>query len=147
MVAMESQAHPAASAILKSKGRYLLVCRKNPPAADMYAFPGGRIEPGESPAAAAIRECAEETGIVGCNPRLYAVYDLPDPKHHFMLSVFTLECDAEAEPVANDDAAAAGWFTAGEIAALACPQSVRHCIARLEKSEFSHLRKPDDWDF
>jgi ADP-ribose pyrophosphatase YjhB (NUDIX family) len=38
----------AVSAIVRRGGRYLLVLRANPPAADMYAFPGGRVEPGET---------------------------------------------------------------------------------------------------
>ncbi len=132
---MESQPQPAASAILRSRGRYLLVRRKNPPAADMYAFPGGRVEPDESPDATAIRECAEETGIFGVNPRLFAVYDLPDSRHHFVLSAFLLDCDKDAEPVASADALSAAWYTVEEIAALPCPQSVRECIERLEAAD------------
>ncbi|WP_256995394.1 NUDIX hydrolase [Rhizobium sp. L1K21] len=132
---MESRALPAASAILRSKGRYLLVCRKNPPAQNMYAFPGGRVEPGESLAEAAIRECEEETGIRGYNPRLFAVYDLPDAQRPYTLSVFLLDCDEDAVPVAADDASDAGWFTAAEALEIACPESVRQSIARLENSD------------
>ena len=32
-------------------------------AAGLDEFPGGKVEPGESPAAAAARECLEETGL------------------------------------------------------------------------------------
>jgi ADP-ribose pyrophosphatase YjhB (NUDIX family) len=39
----------ASSAILERNGRFLLIRRRNPPAADMFAFPGGRAEEGESP--------------------------------------------------------------------------------------------------
>ncbi len=101
----------------------------------MYAFPGGRVEPDESPEAAAVRECAEETGIFGANPQLFAVYDLPGSNHHFILSTFLLDCDENAEPVANDDALSAAWYTAEEITALPCPQSVRECIERLEAAD------------
>lgn len=129
----------ASSAILERDGRYLLVRRANPPSADMYAFPGGRAEPGETPAQTALREFEEETGIAARNARLFATYDLPPlaadgPKpRHFFLSVFRVDADEEAIAVAADDALSLGWFTAEEIAALPAPDSVRDCIARLEQ--------------
>ncbi|MDX3927313.1 MAG: NUDIX domain-containing protein [Shinella sp.] len=135
---MPSNVHPASSAILERGGRYLLVRRSNPPAADMYAFPGGRGEAGETPAQTALRELAEETGIFAANPRLYATYDLPGETKegrgavHFFLSVFKVEADASAVAVAADDAADIGWYTAAEIIDLPVPESVRDCIARLE---------------
>ncbi|KQR73501.1 ADP-ribose pyrophosphatase [Rhizobium sp. Leaf384] len=128
----------ASSAIVVRAGRYLLVRRSKPPSADMYAFPGGRSEPGETPAETAIRELLEETGIVGSAPQLFATYDLPAAKadgaggRHFFLSVFRVEAEVDAEAVAGDDAASLGWYTADEIADLPAPPSVRDCIARLE---------------
>ena len=60
---MSSIPKAASSAILQRGNRFLLVLRRNPPAADMYAFPGGRAEPGEMPEETALRELEEETGI------------------------------------------------------------------------------------
>ena len=128
---MKPDAKPASSAILERDGRYLLVLRRNPPAADMYAFPGGRAEAGETPAETALRELFEETGISGRNPRLFATYDLPGRPDYF-LSVFRVEADAAAVAIAADDAAGAGWYSAGEIERLPAPDSVRECIVRLE---------------
>lgn len=127
-------AQAASSAILERDGRYLLVLRRNPPAADMYAFPGGRAEPGETPEETALREFAEETGIVARHPRLYATYDLDSRStgSHYFLSVFRVEADRTAIAVAADDAADLGWFTAAEIDNLPAPESVRDCIRRLE---------------
>ncbi|MFD1329421.1 NUDIX hydrolase [Mycoplana ramosa] len=129
---MPSQA--ASSAILERDGRYLLVLRRNPPAAAMYAFPGGRAELGETPAETALREFAEETGIVARSPRLYATYELTSSTTgcHYFLSVFRVQADPGAVAVAADDAADLGWFTAEEVATLPAPESVRDCIRRLE---------------
>jgi 8-oxo-dGTP diphosphatase len=41
-----SSPQAASSAILERDGRFLLIRRMNPPSADLFAFPGGRAEPG-----------------------------------------------------------------------------------------------------
>lgn len=130
-----SQPRLASSAIVERDGRFLLVKRMNPPAADLYAFPGGRAEPGETPEETAIRELLEETGIVGRNPRLFEELELlPEDGvagSHFLLSVFQLDADTETVVHADSDAAEAGWFLPEEIYALPVPPSVRSCVERL----------------
>ena len=45
-------------------GRVLACARAKPPeVAGMWEFPGGKVEPGESEAAALARECVEELGV------------------------------------------------------------------------------------
>ncbi|MGN6455153.1 MAG: NUDIX domain-containing protein, partial [Achromobacter mucicolens] len=44
-------------------GHVLLVRRANPPDQDRWAFPGGKIDAGETPLAAALREAHEEVGL------------------------------------------------------------------------------------
>ena len=128
---------PASSAIIKRGDRLLLVRRINPPSQDMFAFPGGRGEPGETPADTALRELQEETGIVARHPQLFATYDLPSRDSagqltsHFLLSVFVVEADEQAAALAADDAADAGWFTLEDIRRLPAPESVVECAERL----------------
>jgi len=53
-----------AVAVVHYRGSLLVGVRpENATFAGMCEFPGGKIEPGESPAGAARRECEEETGI------------------------------------------------------------------------------------
>lgn len=107
----------------------------------MYAFPGGRAEPGETPEQTALREFEEETGIRARNPKIFATYDLKQhgadgrPTSHFFLSVFRVEADADSVAVAADDAAAIGWFTVDEIRRLPTPQSVLECAERLAAAQ------------
>lgn len=124
----------ASSAILVRDGRLLLIRRKNPPSYDMFAFPGGRAEPGETPDMTALREFEEETGIAAHSPRLFATYDLvsENPGRHFFLSVFLVEAGAEEIAEARDDAADAGWYTPTEIRRLNAPPSVIECSDRVE---------------
>ena len=46
-----------------SCGALLLIRRGREPAAGRWSLPGGHVEPGESDAAALVREVAEETGL------------------------------------------------------------------------------------
>lgn len=53
-----------AAALIDADGRVLL--QQRPPGkamADLWEFPGGKVEPGETPEAALIRELEEELGI------------------------------------------------------------------------------------
>ncbi len=134
---MNSIPRPASSAILERDGRFLLVLRSKPPSADMYAFPGGRAEAGETPAQAALREFEEETGIKARNPRLFETYDLRSHAadgtltNHFLLSVFLVDADTDAVAVAADDAAEIGWYSLEEIRTLPVPASVLECVERI----------------
>jgi mutator protein MutT len=53
-----------AIAVVEHNGQFLIGQR--PPGAalaGLWEFPGGKVEPGESAEAAAVRECQEETGL------------------------------------------------------------------------------------
>lgn len=127
---------PAVSVALERDGRYLLVLRANPPAQHMYAFPGGRVDPGESLEDAALRELEEETGLKASNPRPFATFDLPSRRadgslsSHFLLTVFLAD-DPGGGPIAHDDAKAVGWFTPDEIRMLPVPESMVTCMDML----------------
>lgn len=56
-------AKPCAGALVVRDGRLLLVRRAGDPFAGFWDIPGGFCEPTELPAAAAVREVFEETGI------------------------------------------------------------------------------------
>jgi 8-oxo-dGTP diphosphatase len=55
---------PIAAAIIVHNDRVLLVRRRVGEGSLLWQFPAGAVEPGETPEAAAVRETAEEVGVV-----------------------------------------------------------------------------------
>lgn len=103
------------AAVVHRDDQFLLIRRGKPPSRGLWAFPGGSILPGEPLIQAAIRELAEETGVVGADAKVLAAIDVLSPAgadtpYHFVLVPVLMRWTA-GEPVAADDAEAAGWFT------------------------------------
>jgi 8-oxo-dGTP diphosphatase len=62
---------PCVGAVIKDhSGRLLLIKRGHEPGKGLWSIPGGRVEAGESDAAALVREVREETGLVVAPGRL-----------------------------------------------------------------------------
>ena len=107
----------AVSAALLHEGRVLMVRRRHPPNAGLLALPGGRVEPGESLMAAAIRELQEETAIRG-EPRhvLTVVHDRQYDTYGRLLGhyvIVVVQCRWLAgTAVAGDDASEIHWLDA-----------------------------------
>jgi ADP-ribose pyrophosphatase YjhB (NUDIX family) len=129
--AMAGRIIMAASVALRRGDRFLLVERGREPSRGRFAFPGGRIEAGETPEQAARRELFEETGMTASSLELHRVIDLAGPDSLegviFRLHVFT-GAAAGGEPVAGDDAAGAGWYRVEEMRALPVTASTLQAV-------------------
>lgn len=124
----------AALAVLLADGQVLLVRRANPPDQGKWGFPGGKIERGETVAAAALRELAEETGLAARAHEPFAVLDVIGDDHHYVL-IAVLCRGALALPVAGDDALDARWFPVADVSAASALFSagVEAVIARARR--------------
>ncbi len=94
--------HVAAAIIVRPDGRVLLAQR---PAGKAYAgyweFPGGKLEPGESPRAALDRELAEELGLVVREAAPWLTQQFRYPHAHVLLHFFRVLA-WDGEPVGHD---------------------------------------------
>jgi ADP-ribose pyrophosphatase YjhB (NUDIX family) len=136
---MSARPTPATIAAVVHEGRVLLVRRANPPDQGCWGYPGGRIEPGEGIVEAAVRELAEETGLVGEALDIFSAVDVIDRdpagglRYHYVL-VAVLCRWKTGMPRAGDDALEVGWFSPDEIAAAGAAASfdvervARHAI-------------------
>lgn len=92
----------------------LLVKRRNPPYADMWALPGGHVDPSETFRRAAARELYEEAGVSGFTLLEVATFDDPhrDPRGRYVSTAFFVHIPAHMEPapVAGDDAKEVKWL-------------------------------------
>ncbi|MBE0487782.1 MAG: NUDIX hydrolase [Halomonas sp.] len=105
----------AVSCAVEREGRLLMVRRRNPPNAGRLSLPGGKVEPGESLAAAAARELLEETGVRARASRPLTAFDIIEHdddgrlRFHYVVVVMQMSWDA-GEPTAGDDATHACWM-------------------------------------
>jgi 8-oxo-dGTP diphosphatase len=117
----------AVSVAVRRGSKVLLVRRGRAPSKDFYAFPGGRVEPGETLEGAARRELLEETGLAAGGLtilREMLLEPVPgDPAPVFHLTVFGCE-DVGGIVLAADDAAEAGYFSLEEMRGLPVLDSV-----------------------
>ncbi len=107
----------AVSVALRRDDRLLLVRRGRPPSFGFYAFPGGRVEQGETLEEAARRELAEETGLAAAGLSPLVLVRAEGDEFDYDLQVF-FGRHVEGEPLAADDADDAAFFTLAEMEAL-----------------------------
>jgi 8-oxo-dGTP diphosphatase len=105
------------AAIIVMDGRVLACERSAPPeVAGRWEFPGGKVEPGESDAAALARECAEELGVrVRVGARVGP--DVPLAHGRAVLRVFRVDLVDGDVPQALEHAAMR-WLGADELTSV-----------------------------
>ncbi len=95
-----------------------------------WELPGGRLEAGEDPVAACVREIDEELGLAVRVTRILDSW-LYDIKGAGEVLIVTYACAplAGATPRLSHEHKALGLFAPGEIAALAMPAGYKRSIA------------------
>lgn len=110
---------PCAGGIVHDAVSRLLVIRRGqPPSAGSWSVPGGRCLPGESAAAACVREVAEETGLRVEVLRLAGRVERAAPAGGvYVIDDFVCRV-VDGALAAGDDAADVRWVTHDELVQL-----------------------------
>ncbi len=115
---------PVVAVVCLRGDEVLLIRRGKEPRKGEWSLPGGRIEWGETAAAAALRELEEETavtadllGLVDVVDGFFAEHEGGDVTRHFVLVDYAA-CWRSGTPQAGDDATDARFFPLTGIGAL-----------------------------
>jgi 8-oxo-dGTP diphosphatase len=123
----------AAVALVDTDGRVLLARR--PPGkamAGLWEFPGGKLEPGETPEAALIRELAEELGVdvkAAClAPIAFASHAYAD--FHLLMPLFV--CRRWTGTVVAREGQALAWVAPARLGDYPMPPADKPLVAMLQ---------------
>jgi 8-oxo-dGTP diphosphatase len=122
------------AALIEQDGRFLL-SRRRPDQSlpDCWEFPGGKVEPGEAPAAALARELREE---LGCEAAVDGIYEVVFHAYDaFDLYMLVYRCRITGGTPEARQVAAVAWFRAGEIPGLKLPPADYPLAERLAREE------------
>lgn len=130
---MEASENPVVEVVVgvvaRADGRFLVRPREGDPAmAGLWELPGGKVAPGEDPAAALAREVAEETGlavrVVG-PPIVALCHAYPDRR--IALAAYRCAPLGERPPPPRSR-----WVTPDEYRALPIPEANGAIVAAIE---------------
>jgi mutator protein MutT len=107
----------AVGAVARHRGELLLVRRGQEPETGRWSLPGGRLEPGETVAAAVVRELREETGLHGHCGGLVGWAERRGPRYHYVILDFDVTVTG-GELRAGGDAAEAAWVPLADVGGL-----------------------------
>lgn len=116
----EALQHSAGGVVYKKEGGALKVCLISKRGGAVWALPKGRVNPGETPEEAAVREILEETGhLASVALRLDEIdYDFYWKEnrtlYHKRVTFYLMPLEQESAGIRDDEADAVGWFPFGE---------------------------------
>jgi 8-oxo-dGTP pyrophosphatase MutT (NUDIX family) len=100
----------SASVVLVEEDGLILAVSRRGNHSDL-GLPGGKIEAGEMPIAAACREAVEETGCTLCNPQLVGIEDVDGIK----VFIYQAEIFGSVREFVNSEGALVKWVRPEEI--------------------------------
>lgn len=121
-----------AAALVDGEGRVLLAQR--PPGkalAGLWEFPGGKLEPGETPEAALARELEEELGITAPQLEPFAFASHRYPAFHLMLPLWL--CRQWQGTPTGRDGQALRWVAPAAMDAIPMPPADVPLVAALQR--------------
>ena len=114
--------------IVEKNGKFLMVKRDrewDEKAHNKWEIPGGKVDFGEKPGKAAVREVEEETGFMVKSPRLLEnvythVWEYNSRMSQIVIFPYLCELEGGEKDVSDKNVKDVDWFTREEIRELEC---------------------------
>ncbi len=118
--------------VFNNRRQVLLIQRNQPPASGLWSIPGGKLEPGESLAAACQREVKEETGLEVQATTIVAVVERRiEGFHYVIIDYLALLKNQEIQAsIAESDVADAKWVGLDQVCDYALVEGLEDIILR-----------------
>lgn len=131
---MEGLKKVAVICILKNDDKFLLLKRLKEPNKDLFTPLGGKIDPFETPLAAAIRETWEESGIRVEKMDFCGILTETSPtKYNWTSYVYISEIEFQEAPECNEGTL--HWINANEILNIPTPKTDWHIYEYAVKNQ------------
>lgn len=124
----------AAVALIDAAGRVLLARRpEGKPMAGLWEFPGGKLDPGETPEAAVVRELAEELNLAvraeDLAPLTFASHTYAD--FHLLMPLY--RCRSWSGELTPREGQQLAWVRPAQLAAYPMPPADVPLVAELRR--------------
>lgn len=134
-----------AAAVLRRQDRYLLTRRpEGTHLAGFWELPGGKVEPGESPEDALVRECREECGItvrpIDILDVAFHRYTVGPGRTKSVLLLFYACEDETVSEVLNLGVSEHAWVRAEDLDAYELPPPDARLVAKLKTGVWPRAR-------
>ena len=123
-----------AAIIHDEEGRIFATQRGYGPMKDGWEFPGGKMEPGETPEEALKREIWEELETRIEVEQLFKTIDYDYPDFHLTMHCYI--CKVESGKLTLKEHEAARWLTKEQLSSIDWLPADRSIISRLTESEY-----------
>lgn len=125
---------PASNIVLHSESGLLLLKRRKPPYVGMYTPVGGKLDPHETPHAAAVRELHEETGLRVESLRFAGLMTETSPvAYNWILYIYAAQVVAFAPPPCDEGELR--WVPYDDIPTVPTPETDRFIYAQIARGQ------------
>jgi mutator protein MutT len=119
------------AAVIERDGRYLITRRLDGThLAGLWEFPGGKIQAGELPEAALVRELAEELGVTADVGELLESVDWAYPEKRVRILFFRVTIHGDPRPLQGQEML---WIEAVELSGHRFPEADARLVSRLSR--------------